>query len=93
MEEITDKNYLKQFEIGNETTLKFELPETDDDYAHTFILHTHGYYEHIRDYDGLPDKDRLESFRNPGAFSAFSRSKMEELESIVRQNEIFVSTK
>lgn len=88
-----DKNYLKQFEIGNETTLKFDVPEKDESLAHTFILHTHGYYEHIRDYDGLPDKDLLESFRNPDAFSDFSRLKMEEIESIVQQNEIFVSTK
>ncbi|HEX6334497.1 MAG TPA: hypothetical protein VFZ78_09735, partial [Flavisolibacter sp.] len=36
------------------------------------VLHTKGYYEHVRDYKGKPQLAFLKGFRNPGAFPAFS---------------------
>jgi hypothetical protein len=75
----TDRSYLKQFNIGDEAILKFSAPTvTQEDY--TLILHTRGFYEHIRDYKGYPNREVLESFRTPGAFSLFSKEKLDELQ-------------
>jgi len=37
------------------------------------LLHSRGHYKVIRRAKGEPDIARLEQFRQPGAFAAFSR--------------------
>lgn len=68
-----DNIYLEQPEIGNTATLTYNhvLPH-DPSKRQTFILHTRGYYEHIRHFKGGANKAFLQSFKKPGAFTAFS---------------------
>jgi hypothetical protein len=69
-----DKAYLDQPEPGNAAVLRFKPAQTSaPDKVKTVILHTGGYYEHVRHYKGLPQLAFLKKFRQPGAFSAFSR--------------------
>jgi hypothetical protein len=40
---------------------------------HTAFLRTKGYYEHVREYEGVPDMVELSEFRKPGRFIEFSK--------------------
>ena len=39
------------------------------------FLRTKGYYEHIRDFPGLPNLPELYGFKKPGRFVEFSKEK------------------
>jgi hypothetical protein len=67
--------YLKQFNVGDEVVLTYPLPKGEPDQVLTPFLHTKGYYEHIRDYQGLPDILELKKFKQPGHFTRFSRDR------------------
>ena len=41
----------------------------------TLFLHTRGYYEYIRDYNGKPNVSELKKFRLPGTFSHFAKKR------------------
>lgn len=65
-----DGNYLEQPQIGNIVTLVYKsMPATKD--AQSFILHSKGYYEHIRDFTNKPDFAFLQKFMKPGAFASY----------------------
>jgi hypothetical protein len=69
-----DHSYLDQPHPGNAAIVKFKYDESlNPDEATTVILHTGGYYEHVRNYKGLPQLAFLKKFKQPGAFAAFSR--------------------
>ncbi|MBF9254528.1 hypothetical protein I2I11_14585 [Pontibacter sp. 172403-2] len=70
----TDEQYLQQLQVGDKVELKFDAPEASGKQVSVF-LHTSGYYEHIRNYEGIPDMAELISFRKPGKFTAFSKEK------------------
>jgi hypothetical protein len=74
----TDGEYLKQLKVGEHVQLHFEAPKPGDKKVSVF-LHTRGYYEHIREYEGVPDILELMSFRKPGKFTSFSKEKYLEL--------------
>ncbi|MFD3001552.1 hypothetical protein ACFS7Z_14370 [Pontibacter toksunensis] len=74
----TDEKYLQQLQVGDQVELSFKAPEPGDKKV-SFFLHTRGYYEHIRDYEGMPDLLELISFRKPGKFTSFSKEKYLEL--------------
>ena len=67
-----DGIYLDQPEIGNVVTLvyKASLPANATQ-TQSFILHSKGYYEHIRDFTGKPDVAFLKKFTQPGAFATY----------------------
>jgi hypothetical protein len=41
----------------------------------TGFLRTKGYYEHIREFEGLPNLPELYAFKKPGRFIEFSKEK------------------
>lgn len=71
-----DTLYLKQLQPGTAVSLTYQstlqaLPGNKT----SIFLHTKGYYEHVRDYEGTPDIPELISFRKPGRFIEFSKEK------------------
>ncbi len=68
-----DNQFLEQPLPGTVATLEDKWqPANNNDEAYTFILHTKGYYEHVRNFKGSPDKKFLQEFKKPGAFAQFS---------------------
>lgn len=65
-----DGKYLDQPEIGNQTIVKYDLPQLTDE-NRTIILHSKGWYQIIRNPKGTPDREYLETFRQPGRFNRF----------------------
>ncbi len=76
-----DKNYLNQPKTGNAAVLKYKAIAKANNQQQTVILHTSGYYEHVRDYSGLPKIAFLKGFSKAGAFAAFSKNKFTEVKS------------
>lgn len=67
-----DAVYLAQPDIGNTATIIYKTaPLNDDSKTRSYILHTKGYYEHVRDFKNKPDIGFLNQFKNPGAFPLF----------------------
>ncbi len=73
-----DKNYQILYEVGDAVNYEFILPSGQDESMKTFVLHTKGYYEILRDPKGKPDRKKLKTFETPGRFNTFSRNKLEE---------------
>jgi hypothetical protein len=75
-----DSLYLAQAQPGTFVSLAFRAPAGANAYPkRTFFLQTRGYYEHEREYTGMPDLAELYSFRKPGRFIEFSREKHREV--------------
>jgi len=72
----TDHKYLLQPEIGNVVTLKFNQPPPTEG-VQTAFLHSRGYYEYIRDFKNIPNLIYLNSFKEKGAFTKFSREQFD----------------
>ena len=71
-----DGTYLEQLYIGAEAILTFEdHPAIQKQNTTTLFLHTRGYYEYIRDYNGKPNISELKKFRMPGTFSHFAKTR------------------
>jgi hypothetical protein len=71
-----DGKYLDQPQPGNAAVLKYRLPQQPAaGQALSVVLHTKGYYEHVRHYKGKPRLSFLRGFKEAGAFAAFSRQK------------------
>ena len=67
-----DAVYLAQPDIGNIATLVYNAtPIADDSKTRTYILHSKGYYEHVRDFKNKPDVGFLNQFKKPNAFPMF----------------------
>jgi hypothetical protein len=75
----TDKQYLEQFSVGDAVELTYPLPAVAPGQTQTLFLHTRGYYEHIRDYNGIPNLFTLRAFEIPGHFMQFSRDRYTQL--------------
>jgi hypothetical protein len=70
-----DGIYLEQPVPGNVVTLQYPFKRLDDPgKCHSYILHTRGYYTHIRDFKNPPDISFLKQFKKPDAFNGFSLS-------------------
>ena len=65
-----DGAYLAQPLPGNSVTLEYQ--PVYDGATHSYILHTKGYYEHVRDFKGAPKIAFLKKFYQPNAFPEFS---------------------
>ena len=67
-----DAIYLAQPQIGNVATLTYNNKALNDDSkTRTYILHSKGYYQHIRDFKTKPDIAFLNQFKLPNAFPLF----------------------
>ncbi|MBJ6108105.1 hypothetical protein JAO73_03715 [Hymenobacter sp. BT523] len=66
---------LKQLHAGTVVDLTYEtrLPAPAAGMRRTAFLHTRGYYEHVREFSGLPKLTELYAFKKPGRFVAFSK--------------------
>lgn len=88
-----DADYLIQKNVGDYADVLFtkskKLPGMDYDY----ILHSRGYYNHVREYTGDPQRIELLTFKSPGRFSRFSKEKLDEMHVILQHAEISASTK
>ena len=72
-----DAQYLRQPHPGMEVTLSYQpqLAAPAAQSQRSAFLHTKGYYEHIRHYEGLPNLPELYGFRKPGRFMEYSKEK------------------
>ncbi len=70
-----DAVYLAQPDIGNTATITYK-PDLLKDVtkARTYILHTRGYYEHVRNFTNQPNVAFLNQFKIPGAFPLYGLS-------------------
>jgi len=68
----TDEKYFAQPNIGDEVLVNFSINELKGELNHSVFLKNRGYYNYIRDYKGIPDFEKLKSFKENGAFTNFS---------------------
>ena len=70
-----DKKYYIQPNIGDKALLTFQVPNQSEGTKRSFILHSKGHYEILKEIGGKPDVAYLKGFRKPGAFSQFSKTR------------------
>lgn len=85
-----DGEYMEQPAPGMIAEMTFEVDPGKADQQQSFFLHTAGYYELIRNYQGLPKLQELKKFKEVGYFPEYSRrlynSIQEEKLSLARLN-------
>lgn len=69
-----DGRYLAQPVPGNMATIEYESPVLPVNTTRSYILHTKGYYEHVRDFKGRPNIAFLKQFTQPNTFPVFSNT-------------------
>lgn len=74
-----DGNFLEQPEIGNRAYITYTIQNYSEKKTYSVFLHSMGYYEPIRQYQGPADVKFLTQFREPGAFAKFSRNQYMQL--------------
>jgi hypothetical protein len=81
LQSILEKDgiFLEQLEVGNRAYISYNFEGYEQDKSYSAFLHTHGYYEPIRDFKGKMDRRFLTKFRQPGTFPKYSRLKYLEL--------------
>ncbi len=88
-----DADYLIQKNLGDQVNVLFpkskKLPGVD----YNYILHSRGYYNHVREYTSDPQRLELLTFKSPGRFSRFSKEKLDEMNILLQHAEISASTK
>lgn len=79
-----DGDYLERLFIGADATLKFQaLSAPEPGNVHSLFMHAYGYYEPIREYDGIPNMTELKKFKEPGHFARFSKEQFNNIAGIV----------
>ena len=73
-----DEKYYIQPHVGDEALLTFQVPNKSESTKRSFILHSKGHYEILKEIDGKPDIAYLKGFRESGAFSQFSKNRFME---------------
>ena len=74
-----DQNYFVQPNIGDQVVVNFKISDSKPDVNRTFFLKNRGYYNYIRNYDGVPNFQKLRLFKEAGAFTDFSKYEYEAL--------------
>lgn len=74
----TDDQYMEQPNVGDQTEIRYAVPPLASEMKRSVFLHSAGYYEHIREYEGLPQLEALLPFRNAGHFHQFSQSEYDQ---------------
>jgi hypothetical protein len=70
-----DAVYLAQPDIGNTATITYKTSLLKDvTKTRSYILHTRGYYEHVRNFTNQPNVAFLNQFKTPGAFPLYGLS-------------------
>lgn len=77
----TDEHFLNQPVPGNVATISFDALPIRKENTSTYILHTSGYYEHVRSFKGMPDVKFLQAFKKPEALSKYSVQRYHEINS------------
>jgi hypothetical protein len=67
-----DGVYFEQPVPGNVVTLEYKYKPQTVSESQSYLLHTKGYYTHVRDLKGAPKIAFLNQFKKPGAFPAYS---------------------
>lgn len=87
-----DDRYLIQKSTGDEVNISFPVSSVKKTDAQVdYILHSRGYYQHIRDYTGAPQVTTLLTFKDKGRFSQFSKEKYDEMNQLLKIAEISAS--
>lgn len=86
--ESDDDKYLVQTVVGDVVEVQFNVPETQTGMARSYYLHTKGYYNHVREFEGMPEREELEKFKAIGAFDQFSKKCYKEKLSKSRQEAV-----
>ncbi|WP_201983828.1 hypothetical protein [Hymenobacter rubidus] len=73
-----DGQPLRQLHQGTEVSLVYPAKPAITGTQRTAFFHARGYYEHIREYQGVPNLPELYSFRKPGRLVEFSKEKYRE---------------
>jgi len=73
-----DKKYYNQTQTGNNAVVTFEIPENLQE-SRSIFLHSKGWYHILRDPSGTPDREYLETFRQPGRFNQFVNEYIQKL--------------
>ncbi|MCB0651178.1 MAG: hypothetical protein KDC85_07880 [Saprospiraceae bacterium] len=68
-----DRIYLEQTSVGEVAEVRFLEVPIPEGMSQTVFLHSRGYYELIRDYEGFPQITELNKFKKAGYFMQFSR--------------------
>ncbi|GEO09824.1 hypothetical protein SAE01_23200 [Segetibacter aerophilus] len=76
-----DNQSLNQPIPGNVATISFDANTPKSDKSLTYILHTSGYYEHVRSFKGMADIKFLKKFKEPLALSKFSMERYHQINS------------
>ncbi len=67
-----DNTYLVQPNIGDEVTVSFSVEKPNKALSQSVFLKNRGHYNYIRDYKGIPDFEKLKTFRQDNTFTKFS---------------------
>ncbi len=87
-----DAVYLAQPDIGNIATIIYNTaPLNDASKTRTYILHSKGYYEHVRDFKNKPNIAFLKQFKQPNTFPLFGirlykKMTIENMNSLAKSN-------
>ena len=68
-----DGVYLEQPVPGNVVTLEYQYKPLSENESRSYLLHTKGYYTHVRDLKGAPKISFLKQFKKRGAFPLYSQ--------------------
>lgn len=73
-----DNKYYIQPDIGDEAEVSFQLPEMTGE-KRIVYMHSKGWYQILRNPSGTPDREYLETFRQPGRFNRFVNDNIQSL--------------
>ncbi len=85
-----DGQYLAQPEIGNVATLEYKAGKKKEGMAYSYVFHTKGYYQHIRNFTGKADIKFLKQFTKPNAFPLYG---IESYKQKLRTNPLLIASK
>jgi hypothetical protein len=83
-----DNSFFVQPNVGDEVIVSFKTNVTNSETNKTLFLKNRGYYNYIRDYDTEPNFQKLKLFKEPGAFTNFSKYEYEALMDYEKLNTI-----
>ncbi|WP_297098711.1 hypothetical protein [uncultured Draconibacterium sp.] len=80
-----DGRYYDQPKVGNYAKLSFDLPANLEE-SRSVFLHSKGWYHILRDTEGTPDIEYLQTFREPGRFNLFVNEYMQQMVELQNKN-------
>jgi hypothetical protein len=69
-----DEKYYQQDRIGDMVEIHYRAIQAAEGNTLSAFLHARGYYNHVRDYKGLPKIGQLIQFKRPNYFDEYSRN-------------------